>query len=223
LQGFKPFVGLVVGATKQSKSKGKTMGKFDLGDPMPMGKGVTKRWRKKINGKQEYFSGKTKAEAVEKLKAFWRELEAAQPEPVEPPGDKWIELMRQSRPGNSVSHLPTDLAALDKLAVNYEIAHQAGREAVERANTDTTLKALAEKFMSEQKEEISVETFASLKKGTEIFVEFASSIRGGGVGADFQGQRVLTLCSGKDLEHVIIVPAAGAAFHGDTVFLGMLL
>ena len=38
-----------------------------------------------------------------------------------------------------------------------------------------------------------------------------------------QGQRVLRACSGKDLEHVIIVPTAGAAFHGHTVFLGMLL
>lgn len=38
-----------------------------------------------------------------------------------------------------------------------------------------------------------------------------------------QGQRLLTACSGKDLEHVVIVPTAGAAFHGHAVFLGMLL
>ena len=38
-----------------------------------------------------------------------------------------------------------------------------------------------------------------------------------------QGQRVLTACSGKDLEHVVIVPTASAAFHGHAVFLGMLL
>ena len=38
-----------------------------------------------------------------------------------------------------------------------------------------------------------------------------------------QGQRVLTACSRKDLEHVVVVPTAGAAFHGDAVFPGMLL
>ena len=38
-----------------------------------------------------------------------------------------------------------------------------------------------------------------------------------------QGRRVLTACSGKDLEHVVIVPTASAAFHGHAVFLGMLL
>ena len=38
-----------------------------------------------------------------------------------------------------------------------------------------------------------------------------------------QGQRSLTACSGKDLEHIVIVPTAGAAFHGHAVFLGMLL
>jgi hypothetical protein len=38
-----------------------------------------------------------------------------------------------------------------------------------------------------------------------------------------QGQRLLTLCSGKDLEQVVIVPTASAAFHGHAVFVGMLL
>jgi hypothetical protein len=38
-----------------------------------------------------------------------------------------------------------------------------------------------------------------------------------------QGQRLLTACSGKDLEHVVIVPTASAAFHGHAVFFGMLL
>ncbi len=38
-----------------------------------------------------------------------------------------------------------------------------------------------------------------------------------------QGQRVLTLCSSKDLEHVFIVPTTIAAFHGHAVFLGVLL
>ena len=38
-----------------------------------------------------------------------------------------------------------------------------------------------------------------------------------------QGQRVLTACSGKDLEHVVIVPTASATFHGHAVFVGMLL
>jgi len=33
-------------------------------------------------------------------------------------------------------------------------------------------------------------------------------------GSGRQGQRVLTGCSSKDLEHVIIVPTASAAFHG---------
>ncbi len=37
-----------------------------------------------------------------------------------------------------------------------------------------------------------------------------------------QGQRVLTACPGKDLEHVLIVPTTSAAFHGHAVFLGML-
>ena len=38
-----------------------------------------------------------------------------------------------------------------------------------------------------------------------------------------QGQRSLTACSSKDLEHVLIVPTTSAAFHGHAVFLGMLL
>jgi len=38
-----------------------------------------------------------------------------------------------------------------------------------------------------------------------------------------QGQRVLTLCSGKDLEHVFIVPTTSAAFHGHAVFVEVLL
>jgi hypothetical protein len=38
-----------------------------------------------------------------------------------------------------------------------------------------------------------------------------------------QGQRILTLCSGKDLEHVFVVPTTGPAFHGHAVFVGMLL
>jgi hypothetical protein len=38
-----------------------------------------------------------------------------------------------------------------------------------------------------------------------------------------QGQRSLTACSGKDLEHVVVVPTTSAAFHGHAVFLGMLL
>jgi tetraacyldisaccharide 4'-kinase len=43
------------------------------------------------------------------------------------------------------------------------------------------------------------------------------------VSAAKQGQRLLTLCSGKDLEQVVIVPTASAAFHGHAVFVGMLL
>jgi len=42
-------------------------------------------------------------------------------------------------------------------------------------------------------------------------------------GVSAQGQRVLTACSSKDLEHVVVVPTASAAFHGHAVFLGMLL
>ena len=38
-----------------------------------------------------------------------------------------------------------------------------------------------------------------------------------------QGQRVLTLCSSKDLEHVFVVPTTIAAFHGHAVFVGVLL
>lgn len=38
-----------------------------------------------------------------------------------------------------------------------------------------------------------------------------------------QGQLQLTLCSGKDFEQEVVAPAAGAAFHGDAVLLGMLL
>lgn len=37
-----------------------------------------------------------------------------------------------------------------------------------------------------------------------------------------QGQRVLTLRSGKDWEHVFIVPTTSAAFHGHAVFVGVL-
>ena len=45
-------------------------------------------------------------------------------------------------------------------------------------------------------------------------------------GKDFfesPGPAPLTACSGKDLEHIFIVPTTGAAFHGHAVFLGMLL
>ena len=42
------------------------------------------------------------------------------------------------------------------------------------------------------------------------------------VNEERQGQRVLTSCSGKDLEHVVLVPTASATFHGHAVFLGML-
>jgi hypothetical protein len=38
-----------------------------------------------------------------------------------------------------------------------------------------------------------------------------------------QGQRVLTCCSCKDLEHVFIVPTASSAFHGHAVLVGTLL
>ncbi len=38
-----------------------------------------------------------------------------------------------------------------------------------------------------------------------------------------QGQRLLTPCSSKDLQHVFIVPTARAAFHGHTVLIRMLL
>ena len=37
------------------------------------------------------------------------------------------------------------------------------------------------------------------------------------------GPASLRACSGKDLEHVLIVPTTSAAFHGDGVFAGMLL
>jgi hypothetical protein len=36
-----------------------------------------------------------------------------------------------------------------------------------------------------------------------------------------QGQRVLTACSGKNLEQAVIVPTARAALHGDAVSLRM--
>ena len=38
-----------------------------------------------------------------------------------------------------------------------------------------------------------------------------------------QGQLQLTPCSRKDLEQVVVVPAAGLAFQGDAEFLWMLL
>jgi len=51
--------------------------------------------------------------------------------------------------------------------------------------------------------------------------KFLSS--GGQKGRQRQGRRVLTACSGKDLQHVFIVPTARAAFHSDAIFLRMLL
>ena len=42
-------------------------------------------------------------------------------------------------------------------------------------------------------------------------------------GPENQGQRVLRMCSRKNLEQVVIVPTTSAAFHGHAVFVGTLL
>ncbi len=62
-------------------------------------------------------------------------------------------------------------------------------------------------------------TLVEPEMGTSGMLDFGTS---GGT-LTTQGQRSLTACSGKDLEHIFIVPTAGAAFHGHAVFLGMLL
>jgi hypothetical protein len=38
-----------------------------------------------------------------------------------------------------------------------------------------------------------------------------------------QGQRPLSGCSGKHLQQEVVIPAAGATFHDQAIFAGMLL